>query len=58
MKTGETETPNIATWITQQLHPGDLVSSDPKIVPFQDWLNWNSTLGILFSKIDFYNFLI
>jgi hypothetical protein len=41
------QVPRIQEWLLSELHPGDLISADPRIISYTEWTNWDS----YFSKM-------
>ncbi|XP_069700118.1 xaa-Pro aminopeptidase ApepP-like [Periplaneta americana] len=41
MKSGFKEVPKIEEWLAMQLPSGDVISADPKIIPYTDWILWD-----------------
>lgn len=34
--------PSIQEWLLSQIHPGDLISADPRIISYTEWTNWDN----------------
>jgi len=48
------QVPSIQEWLVSQLHTGDLISADPRIISYAEWNNWDdyfSKLYVHMSKI-------
>jgi hypothetical protein len=48
------QVPSIEEWLLSELHPGDLISADPRIISYREWTNWDS----YFSKISILSYFI
>lgn len=42
MKSGYSEVPSIQEWLVSQLHTGDRISADPRIISYTEWTNWDN----------------
>jgi hypothetical protein len=41
------QVPSIQEWLVSQLHTGDRISADPRIISYTEWTNWDN----YFSKL-------
>ena len=41
------QVPSIQEWLVSQLHTGDVISADPRIISYAEWNNWDN----YFSKL-------
>jgi hypothetical protein len=47
------QVPTIQEWLQSELHPGDVISADPRIISYTEWTNWDSYFSKMFI-ISFY----
>jgi hypothetical protein len=52
------QVPNIKEWLVSQLHTGDIISADPKIISYTEWNNWDDYFSKLYVHIHIYNRII
>jgi len=48
------QVPSIQEWLVSQLHTGDVISADPRIISYAEWNKWDdyfSKLYVHMSKI-------
>jgi hypothetical protein len=48
------QVPTIQEWLQSELHPGDAISADPRIISYTEWTNWDS----YFSKMSILSYFI
>ncbi|KDR18194.1 Xaa-Pro aminopeptidase 2 [Zootermopsis nevadensis] len=54
MKSGYSDVPSIQEWLLSQIHPGDLISADPRIISYTEWTNWDNFFSKAGLKLELY----
>lgn len=45
------QVPSIQEWLASQLHTGDVISADPRIISYTAWTNWDNYFSKLYIHI-------